>query len=72
MSAFLVKIVRADGYDVILRPGGSGERDLIDDIVDRIMSKGVGFFRTEAHVKNDITEAVTEVLHELKSEIEPV
>ena len=63
MSRFLISIVREDGDKVFLRPGGTGERDLIQAIKD----KGIGFLKTEAKV----IKAIEEVLTELKSEVRP-
>jgi hypothetical protein len=70
-SKFRISIVRPDGYQVLMYPGSRGERDLVADIVERTLAKGVGVFRSEAHVKADLEAAITESLQALKSEIVP-
>lgn len=71
MSKYRILIVREDGKEVKIHPGGKGERDLVSAIVDTTIAKGVGFFRTEDHVKQDLTDAINEVLFELKAEVRP-
>lgn len=70
-SKFRISITRLDGDPVHLVPGGHGERDLIAAILDAAIAKGVGLFRTEAHVRADLEAAVEEVLTNLKSEVRP-
>jgi hypothetical protein len=70
MSMFHISIVRADGTEVKLRPGGRGERDLIDAVVARVATKGVAF-RPTTHVLTDVRAALTEELWALKSEVVP-
>lgn len=70
-SKFLITITRHDGKEVHLRPGAHGERDLVKAIVDATLAKGVGLFRSKAHVKEDLEAALSEVLFELKSEVKP-
>ena len=70
-SKFRVCIAREDGDPVYLVPGGLGERDLEEAIVNKILSKGVGFWRTESHVRKSIEAGLDEVLHELKAEVIP-
>lgn len=71
-SRYRICIIRQDGDPVILYPGSHGERDLVEAIVDTTMAKGVGFLKNEAHVRQDLTEAINEVLLEIKSEVNPV
>jgi hypothetical protein len=68
-SKFLISIVREDGQKTFLRPGSYGELDLIQAIIDTTIRKGVGLFRTESHVKQDLTDALNEVLFSLKAEV---
>lgn len=63
MSAFLIRIERADGSPVSLKPGSTGERDLVEAII----AKGVGVFTTS----NQVRLAIEAVLTELKSEVVP-
>jgi hypothetical protein len=69
MSEFRIAIRRVDGRDVQLVPGAQGERDLIEDVLTRAQAKGVGVFRTEAHVLADVRAALAEALHALKAEV---
>ena len=71
MSPFRICIVRADGEPVLLHPGRTGERYFVDDVVKRVLAKGVGIFRTEAHVREDLEAALEEALHDLKSDVVP-
>ena len=71
MSQFRVQIVRQDGAKVRFRPGSHEEHDLIAAVVSKAVSKGVGVFRTEAKVKQAITEAIREVLHDVKFAVLP-
>lgn len=71
MSKFRIAIVREDAEPVLLYPGSLGERDLVDAVTKQIVGKGVGFFRTEARVRQAITDGIAEVIHELKSEVYP-
>ena len=72
ISRFRVVIMKEDGTFAVLHPGGKGERDMTQAITEQVIEKGVGFFKTEAQVKLAVEEAISEVLHELKSEVEPL
>jgi hypothetical protein len=72
MSDYRLQIVFADGSKVRLRPGRQDEEgDLITACVNRIVSKGVGVFRTEASVKQAIEEGLREVFLDLKRGVRP-
>ena len=71
-SKFRISITRTDGAQVHLVPGGHGERDLVNAIVDTALAKGIGVFRTEAQVKAKLESAIREVLNEIKSEVRPI
>jgi hypothetical protein len=71
-SRFVIRIVRADGSTVDLRPGGQAEKDFIEDVIIRTHAKGVGWGRTTAHVLTDMRSALMESLFDLKSDIAPV
>lgn len=46
--------------------GGQLERDLVQAITTEIMSRGVGFFKTEAMVRKAVEEGIEKVLYDLK------
>jgi hypothetical protein len=52
-------------------PGRAVETDFVQDCVDRILAKGVGFMRTEAHVEQDIRDGIAEAIFALKSKVKP-
>lgn len=66
LPPFFIQITDANGLVVRTRYGGKHERDLIEAIVAKCLEKGVGFFRTESHVAQDLREAITEVIYDLK------
>lgn len=70
-SPFRICITHADGDVVYLRPGSTGERDLVAAITKHVVSKGVGFFRTQARVEEAIAQGVADALYALKSEVQP-
>lgn len=45
------------------------ETDLVTDLEARVKAKGVGLFRTEAHVLADLREAFAEMLYQLKERV---
>lgn len=67
---FLLQIVEASAPHVVVRlpAGGRLERDLVEACTRAIVSKGVGFFRTEAHVRQAIAEGITEAIRALKQD----
>lgn len=62
-------IDKRSGTVVEYEPGLSVEINFIDDCVTRILAKGVGFFRTEAHVSTDVRAAIEEAIHALKLKV---
>jgi hypothetical protein len=68
MPKFLLQIV--DSQDrrraVTLPAGGELERELIKSCTEAIVQKGVGMFRTEAHVRTAIRDGLTETIRDLK------
>ena len=72
MSKYRIQIIRADQKPVDLIPGGHAERDLVKAIVDTVMEKGVGFWRTETHVKQAVEDAIQEVIRDLKADVKAV
>jgi len=71
MSQFLLSIERVDGDIVMLRPGSQGERDLVESIVDNVLSRSVGVFRTKVQVAEAVRAACNDVLMLAKSEVLP-
>lgn len=68
-----LQIVNAKTGDLVRLPGGTAlERDLIAVCTQAIVTKGVGLFRTEAHVRQAITDGITEALLALKAETRKV
>ena len=69
-SEFLIQIVHKDNKQVIhctWAPGLAAEKDLIEELGRRVASKGVGIGRTQAHVVEDVKQAMRELLYSLKS-----
>ena len=67
-SEYVVQIVHKASKQVVKSwdPGLLVEKEFEQEIVARVREKGVGVFRTEAHVLRDVREAIREVLYELK------
>lgn len=68
---FVITVADTDGKRVSIRPGGQAERDLVNEVKQRLKDKGVGFLRTEATVLAAVDEAITETLYALKSDVMP-
>ncbi len=72
MSRFVLSITdTATGSQAQLRPGGTSERQIINEVVNAVIAKGVGLFKTEAHVAQAVREALIEVLTAVKSDVQP-
>jgi hypothetical protein len=65
---FRLKLVYADGGELMFDGGGAFERDLIRVCREAIVKRGVGFTKTEAHVAKDIDAGLTEAIMSLKRE----
>jgi hypothetical protein len=67
---FLLQIVEVGGPRAVAQiPGGGAlEADLIDICTRTILSKGVGLFKTEAHVEQDIRDGLAEAIMGLKAQ----
>lgn len=63
---FHIQLTDADGRVIKTRAGGKHEADLVETFVRHIASKGVGLFRTEAHVLADVRAGIIDALMELK------
>ena len=71
MSEYRLRIVHARTGQIVKgwEPGTHIETDLVDELCARTKAKGVGMFRTEAHVLDDIRAAFAEMLYELKKQV---
>jgi len=68
IPVYRLQIADLEGRVAQLPAGGRLERDFIGECADAILQRGVGFWRTEAHVRADIEAGITEVIRELKWE----
>lgn len=71
-SKFRLQIIDTITGNVVaggIEPGRREELDFISDIVQRTLAKGVGFFRTENHVAEDLYDAIEEAILELKKTV---
>lgn len=64
--SFFLQIVDKDGHIVTMPGGGRLEANLIEACTAAIVSKGVGFFKTEAQVKLAISKGLQEAISNLK------
>lgn len=65
---FRLKLVYPDGSELVFDGGGAFEREIITVCREAVMKRGVGMWRTEAHVSRAITEGIAEALMSLKRE----
>jgi hypothetical protein len=66
---FYLQIANVTTGDVVTLPGGGKlEADLIEACTTEALKRGVGFFRTEAHVREAIKEGFVAVISNLKRE----
>lgn len=67
---FLIQIVEAaSNHAIALIPGGGPlEAELVELCVAHIIPKGVGLFRTSAHVEADIRAGIREAIMGLKDQ----
>ena len=73
MSRFVLQILdKQTGTVVQYDPGSPVETEMIHNIADAAVRRGVGVFRGSGHVRQDIVDAIGEVLLNLKSRIRPV
>lgn len=73
-SAYQMQIVTVGTKPVVVAawpPGATGELDLIESVAEAVRAKGVGLFRTEAHVINDVREVLRQTLYALKASVKP-
>lgn len=70
MQLFL-QIAWPDGSVVRLPAGERVEQELHALIKEAILKRGVGFFRSEAHVAQDIEDGIFDALETFKASIRP-
>lgn len=64
---FVLQIVRPGSTRAIQLPGGGQlELDLVAACTAAIVKRGVGYGRSEAHVKRAISDGITEAITSLK------
>ncbi len=68
VPVFKLQIVYVDGTAIPFHAGSSFERDLVQVCKRAILAKGVGLWKTEAHVAKDIEDGIAEAIRELKRE----
>ena len=68
-SEYLIQVVHKSTGKVVTgwEPGLTVEKRLVEELVNRVKTKGVGIFRTEDHVAKDVRAAIEELLYDLKS-----
>jgi hypothetical protein len=72
MSRFRISIIDTEtGQQALLVPGGSGERDLIQAATDDIVSRGVGYFKSEAAVRTAVEQGLRAAILAVKKEVRP-
>lgn len=71
---FLLQIVDALHGAIVTRfPGGDRlERDFVEACTRKIVAKGVGLMRSQAHVEADIRAGIDEAITELKLDTVPL
>lgn len=70
MSKFIIQVVNQDSGQVVeWAPGMAIERQLVDDLCNRVAAKGVGILRPTSHVVEDVRTSLEELLFELKSDV---
>ncbi len=67
MVMFKLQLVYPDGETIRFNGGGQFEMDLVEACTQAIVKRGVGVFRTEAHVRQAITEGIEEAVRGLKA-----
>ena len=70
MSEFAMRIIHLPTNEYVeWAPGRSKESMIVDDLVRRVQMKGVGLFKTEAHVLLAIRESLLELIIDLKEQV---
>ena len=71
-SKYVIQVVEGStGRVVQWAPGLAVERQLIDELCNRVAAKGVGLLRSTPKVVEAVRTSLIELLHELKSDVNP-
>lgn len=82
-GAVVVKAEPRDTDDIVEHLANRIKAKIVDKFVEDLASRGVGWFRSTPHVKddaraaitqalnNDVTQAIEEVIFELKTKVTP-
>ena len=62
LPPFYLQIVDDNGEPIRVANMGNRHALIVQTITDSIVSRGVGVFRTEAHVAQDVKDALTELI----------
>jgi len=69
-SKYLLQIVHRDNGKIVeWEPGRDIETEFITDCIARVLVRGVGLFKTSAHVAQDIEAGIEEAILELKKKV---
>lgn len=69
-SQFRMQIAYVKTGDIVTwKPGATVETDIVADLVERLKTRGVGLFTTEATVLKAVEEELTEVILDLKRKV---
>ncbi len=69
-SRFLMQVTdRTTGEVVQFAPGQAVEKVFVDDCVEKVLTRKVGFFRTTKTVERAIIDGIEQAIHELKAQI---
>ena len=70
-SRYRLQVIDAMTGELVMgwQPGDRVELEMAADLAQRVKAKGVGVFRTEAHVLTDLRAAFGEMLYELKRRV---
>lgn len=68
IPVFFLQIAYPDGTVAQIPAGGRLELDFIIACTDAVVKRGVGIFRTEAHVRQAINDGIVEALRGLKKQ----
>lgn len=69
-SEFVIQVVHKDtGRVVEWAPGLAVEKEFDQELLNRLRSKGVGWFKSEEKVLTAVHEALRALLYELKAQV---
>lgn len=72
-SRYVLQVVEKGSGRIVASwpPGLREEQDVIAAIVDGVRAKGVGIFKTEAHVIEAVRSVVADALYQVKAQVKP-